>query len=235
MADQSSGVQWTIADLVRFPDDGGWTRYEIIDGELFVSETPGIDHQLVLTHCLAALCTWDEQHRLGMVLVWPGVILSNHDSVIPDVVWISRERLAYIPQFHLETHRRWAVATAPVASQVQTVESTLAIVEGADDHLHGAPELVVEVLSPGAANERRDRGAKLRLYSVHGVHEYWIVDYRALTVEVYRRRDAQLRLEATVGREDTLTSPMLPGFALPVAQLFRHCRGPRRSHQESPA
>jgi iron(III) transport system substrate-binding protein len=34
--------------------------------------------------------------------------------------------LAYIPQFHLETHRRWAVATAPVASQVQTVESTLA-------------------------------------------------------------------------------------------------------------
>jgi len=43
-------------------------------------------------------------------------------------------------------------------------------------HLTAAPELVVEVLSPGKKNERRDREAKLKLYSVQGVHEYWIVN-----------------------------------------------------------
>lgn len=38
--------------------------------------------------------------------------------------------------------------------------------------LHAAPELVVEVLSPGSTNERRDREAKLKLYSNRGVEEY---------------------------------------------------------------
>jgi Uma2 family endonuclease len=94
-------------------------------------------------------------------------------------------------------------------------------IQGDDDHLHGAPELVIEVLSPGATNERRDREAKLKLYSTQGVDEYWIVDWRTQTVAVYRRRDAQLQLVATLHRDDTLTSPILPGFAVPVAQLFQ--------------
>src|SRR5918911_189456 len=45
-------------------------------------------------------------------------------------------------------------------------------------HLTGAPELVVEVLSPGPLQERRDREAKLKLYESRGVQEYWIVDWR---------------------------------------------------------
>src|SRR5204863_1423112 len=55
---------------------------------------------------------------------------------------------------------------------------------GADRKLHAAPELMVEVLSPGAANERRDREAKLRLYTRQGVEEYWIVDEVARLVDV---------------------------------------------------
>jgi Uma2 family endonuclease len=89
-----------------------------------------------------------------------------------------------------------------------------------DGHLHGPPELMVEILSPGAANERRDRERKLRQYSAYGVDEYWIVDQRAQTVAIYRRQNAQLDLVATLQRDDTLTSPLLPGFALPVARLF---------------
>jgi Uma2 family endonuclease len=45
-------------------------------------------------------------------------------------------------------------------------------------HLHAAPDLVIEVLSPGAANKRRNREARLDLYSRRGVEEYWIVDWR---------------------------------------------------------
>jgi len=93
-------------------------------------------------------------------------------------------------------------------------------VEGDDGHLHGAPELLVEVLSPGAANERRDRETKRGLYARHGVDEYWILDWRAQTVAVYRRAGDALALVATLGRDDTLSSPLLPGFAVRVGQLF---------------
>ncbi len=96
----------------------------------------------------------------------------------------------------------------------------LARIEGADGHLHGPPELVIEVLSPGPVNEERDRDTKLRLYSRYGVEEYWIVDPRARLVEVYRQRDGVLRLVATLGDADTLTSPLLPGFLLAERRLF---------------
>ena len=96
---------------------------------------------------------------------------------------------------------------------------------GEDGKLHAAPELVVEVLSPGSTNERRDRGAKRKLYALEGVAEYWIVDWRARTVEVYRRTEDALELAATLTDGDTLTSPLLPGFAYPVANLWRLVRG----------
>jgi Uma2 family endonuclease len=78
----------------------------------------------------------------------------------------------------------------------------------------------VEVLSPGSANERRDRGVKLKLSSRRGVSEYWIVDWQQRKVEVYRRQQMALQLLATLYAIDTLTSPVLPGFACPVVTLF---------------
>jgi Uma2 family endonuclease len=55
------------------------------------------------------------------------------------------------------------------------------------DRVEGAPDLVVEVLSPASA--RRDRGEKLRLYADAGVAEYWIVDPAARTFELLESRD----------------------------------------------
>ena len=91
---------------------------------------------------------------------------------------------------------------------------------GEDGKLHGAPELVVEVLSPGQANTRRDRDAKLKIYTVRGVREYWIVDWPSKTLEIYRRDNARLMLVATLLAEDELTSPLLPGLKIAVARLF---------------
>jgi len=90
----------------------------------------------------------------------------------------------------------------------------------ADGKLHAAPELVVEVLSLGATNERRDREAKLDLYSRRGVHEYWIVDWRLRQVEVYRRMDTTLRLVVTLLPGDEATSPLLPGFRCVIDRFF---------------
>ncbi len=87
-------------------------------------------------------------------------------------------------------------------------------------HLTGAPELVVEVLSPGVEQERRDREAKLKLYSLRGVQEYWIADWRLEKMEIYRRENAALVLVATLTSNDDLNSPLLPDFACSVKRFF---------------
>jgi Uma2 family endonuclease len=87
-------------------------------------------------------------------------------------------------------------------------------------HLRLAPELVVEVLSPGRANELRDQVLKLDLYRRRGVTEYWIVDWIRRMVQVYRRVGDDLSLVSTAGDGDTLTSPLLPGFSLAVTHLW---------------
>jgi Uma2 family endonuclease len=89
-------------------------------------------------------------------------------------------------------------------------------------HFRVAPEVVIEVLSFGKANERRDREMKLKLYSRRGVDEYWIANWRTKQIEVFRRDNAALKLVATLNESDTLTSPLLPGFICEVASLFTH-------------
>lgn len=96
----------------------------------------------------------------------------------------------------------------------------LAVASAAEGKLHVAPDLVIEVLSAGSANERRDRKLKLDLYSRHGVSEYWIVNWRTRQIELYRRDQAQLKLAATLFESDRLESPLLPGFSCSVAALF---------------
>jgi Uma2 family endonuclease len=89
-----------------------------------------------------------------------------------------------------------------------------------DGRLRAAPDLMVEVLSPGSTNIRRDREAKLDVYSRRGVREYWIIDWPTRTVDVYRRLGDALQLKASLGAEDILESPILPGFSCRVADLF---------------
>jgi Uma2 family endonuclease len=95
---------------------------------------------------------------------------------------------------------------------------------GDDGKLHAAPDLVVEVLSPGSANARRDRELKLKLYSLYGVREYWIADWRARSLQQYRHVQGVLQLIATLVGDDALTSPLLPGFSCPLSDLW----GPTR-------
>ena len=113
----------------------------------------------------------------------------------------------------------FAVDQAVAPDVVWISRERFARVVGDDGKLHLAPDLVVEVLSPGPENEGRDRELKRRLYSRQGVREYWIVDWRESVVQVYRRVDAALQLAATLLADDVLTSPLLPGFAQRVGDL----------------
>jgi Uma2 family endonuclease len=84
----------------------------------------------------------------------------------------------------------------------------------------GAVDLVIEVLSPGAANRRRDLEAKRRLYGKYGVEEYWIVASENSSVSIFRLEGQTLNEIATLTGEDELTSPVLPGFQLLVSAIF---------------
>lgn len=79
---------------------------------------------------------------------------------------------------------------------------------------------MVEILSPGLENARRDREVKLKPYSRYGVEEYWVIDWQERRIEVYQRKNALLALEKTLNEADTLQSPLLPGFSCEVGQLF---------------
>ncbi len=87
----SERVCWTITDLELFPQDG--KRYELIDGELFVTRVPHWKHQEVTGNIYALLQAWSRRTQLGRATIAPGVIFSPTDSVIPDVVWASNQRL----------------------------------------------------------------------------------------------------------------------------------------------
>lgn len=84
--------------------------------------------------------------------------------------------------------------------------------------VRGAPDLVVEVLSPG--NAHHDRGAKRRLYARYGVREYWIIDPQERTVEVTGLRDGVLETLSVVPDGATVQSPLLPDLTLAVGDLF---------------
>jgi Uma2 family endonuclease len=108
-----------------------------------------------------------------------------------------------------------------VAPDVVWVSSQrLARALATDRKLHEAPDLVVEVLSPGTANERRDRDAKLQLYTRRGVREYWIVDVAKREIDVYRRATEALQLVVTLRRGDLVESSLLPGFVATVDDFF---------------
>ena len=84
----------------------------------------------------------------------------------------------------------------------------------------GAVDLVIEVLSPGAANRRRDLNAKRQLYGKYGVREYWIIDTENLVILIYGLHEPTLEETATLTAGDNLTSTILPGFQLRVSTIF---------------
>ena len=87
------------------------------------------------------------------------------------------------------------------------------------DAVRGAPDLVVEILSPSTAD--RDRKIKRALYAAHGVREYWLVAPDAGTVTVLTPGARGFDAAAVHGKGQTLTSPTLPGFAADLDELFR--------------
>ena len=90
-----SPIRWTIDDLDALPENEELCR-EIIDGELFVTRAPHWKHQQIIITIGGALYQWSKQTKAGIVATSPGIIPSQDNSVIPDLVWVSNKRLARV-------------------------------------------------------------------------------------------------------------------------------------------
>lgn len=176
----------TVADLDAFPDDDG-NRYELIDGELFVSRAPGIPHQRVLHNLQMEFGSYLKANPIGILVPGAGAIFSDYDAVLPDLAFVRNEC--------------WDQAVT-------------------GEKFTGPIDIVIEVLSPGTQNRRRDLAVKRKLYGKYGVGEYWIVDSEIREVLVLRLQGQTLEEIATLTTHDEITSPLLSGFHLKVSAIF---------------
>ncbi|HEX8682013.1 MAG TPA: Uma2 family endonuclease [Ardenticatenaceae bacterium] len=179
--------QWTYEDWARLPDDG--TRYEVIDGVLYMAPPPNTAHQSSSNRLANAMTNHADLHGLGHVFTAPiGVQLPDHPvPVQPDILFIGAGREGIIGGQYVE----------------------------------GTPDLVVEILSP--SNWSYDREEKFRLYEEAGVPEYWIVDPRIKSVEVFVLEAGEyVLLGKKWGEGGTAVSRVLAGFEIPVASIFRN-------------
>jgi Uma2 family endonuclease len=83
---------------------------------------------------------------------------------------------------------------------------------------HGAPDFIVEILSPSTAE--RDRGVKFDTYEKHGVHEYWLVDPEAQFVEVYILAAGRFSRLGLFGRGKSFTSLVLNNAIIQTDAIF---------------
>jgi Uma2 family endonuclease len=84
--------------------------------------------------------------------------------------------------------------------------------------VEGAPDLVVEILSP--STRARDRGIKMRRYAAAGVPHYWILDPRRQTLEAYRLVERGYELTGTFGPGSTFRPELFPGLEIPIDDLW---------------
>ncbi len=130
-----------------------------------------------------------KDNSLGLVLGTVGLIFSDFDGVIPDLIYISHERI----------------------EELLNEES---------GKFYGSPEIVIEILSPGLANARRDLQVKRELYEIYEVPEYWVIDPFEKEIIVFQRDGGKLKQTKTFMENESLTTENLPKFNLKLMELF---------------
>lgn len=173
----------TYEDYCALPDDG--RRYEILEGELFVTPSPSRAHQRFAMNLAVILHPYVRERRMGEVFIAPfDVILEKTTVVVPDLSFVGQERLSVVT----------------------------------DRGVEGAPDLIIEILSPGTA--RRDRVEKAQLYARHGVRHYWLVDPDGRTLEAFELVEGRYRRTAHHEGDETFGPSLFPGLTILLSSLW---------------
>ncbi len=181
----------TFAEWQRLPETK--ERYEIVDGVMYMPPGPNPYHQWVLLEVYKTLSDFVRLRQLGVVLAAPLDLMIQSEPLRvrqPDLLYLNTNRTG--------------------------------ITEGKDlrgfQYLEVAPDLVIEILSPG--NTRREMEEKLRDYQRIGVYQCWLFSPQAETAEIIDLTGAAIRSVALFGIADTLRSDLIPGFELKLAEIF---------------
>lgn len=159
--------------------------HELINGEIMRRNFPNIKHQSASANLFAKLYTFITERKLGKIFHPPtGVILSENDWVLPDLVFIANKNAHLIK----------------------------------DEGIFGAPDLIVEIISPSTLKD--DRNDKKDLYQAAGVSEYWIIDPNNQSVEVFELIKKSFKIYSFAYNEGIIKSKILQDLNLDVKDLF---------------
>ncbi len=182
MAQVECRVKLTYDDYANTPEG---ERYELIDGELIRLQSNSTIQQYVSMRLIMQLLKVEEK-GLGWIYRMPfDVVLSDHDVVQPNLMFVSRE------------HRHIITAA----------------------NVQGAPDLVVEILSPSI--RKRHWTPKWALYERHKVKEMWLIDAEAGDVWVLLPKNGKLEVAGEYGEGQTFKSPTLGGLSIDLTGVFR--------------
>jgi Uma2 family endonuclease len=188
MALPAEKARYTFADCLTWGEN---ERIEIINGEAIMMAPPSRIHQEILTELTRQLANFLEGKWCKVYPAPFGVRLFEKDGNAPE--------------------------------DVDTlVEPDITVVcdrDKLDKHgCKGAPDLVIEILSPSSL--RHDRLIKLGLYQRAGVREYWIVDPENKSVQVFLRDGGSLQPYEDYGREDVAKVNVLEGCFIELCKVF---------------
>ena len=187
---------WEVARL--FPNQGAWSKYDYLD-------LPG--NKLV-------------EFDNGRIEVLP--MPSIRHQVVLGNIFVSL-------RVHVQSHELGTVLCAPMPVLVAPLkfrEPDIVFTRSAapeesdgDKYLEDA-ELVIEIVSEGASNRKRDLIDKRADYARAGIAEYWVVDPESQEVTVLRLQGSEYADSGPLGISDLVRSTVVPGFEIPVAKVF---------------
>jgi Uma2 family endonuclease len=172
-------------EFQTLPRDGS-KRFELIEGEVFMTPSPNTKHQIAAGNLHLALETFVRERKLGRVFFAPyDVVFSEWTALEPDLLFIRRDRYPIIT----------------------------------DANVRGAPDLVIEILSP--RRKAYDRETKRPVYEAGGVSEIWYVDPEERTVEILNLGlDGRYAVTAELSGNAAIVSKVFPGLSLTLEEIF---------------
>ena len=185
----SPDKRYRYSDYEKWPDDERW---ELINGEAWdMSPAPGSGHQLISGKLTAVLTNY----------------LSNHKG------------LTFPAPFDVRLPDSGDESIDDTDTVVQPDISVICDPSKIDKKgCRGAPDIVVEILSPSTGY--KDETAKFKLYEKHGVKEYWIVNPETHAVLLYFLENGEFAKPAYFKRKETLTSRVLTNLKIPLEEVF---------------
>lgn len=125
---RKSSVEFTYEDYTQFPDDG--KRYEIIEGELFMSPSPRTKHQRILVKLLTAISSFLEGENMGEVFAAPyDVILSSKNVIQPDIIFVADKNKSIITEKNITGSPDFVIEIISPSNRIMDLKKKKALYE----------------------------------------------------------------------------------------------------------